>query len=81
MRERWDHFIQGAYTPPTAGRYLDDYAPTTGKKLAQVAAGDASDVAAAVAAAKAALPAWRTRRPVERGRVLLAIAKAIRDNA
>ncbi len=81
MRERWDHFINGVYTSPAAGRYLDDLAPTTGQKISEVAAGDAVDVAAAVASAKAALPGWRSRRPIERGRVLLAIAKAIRDHA
>jgi aldehyde dehydrogenase (NAD+) len=81
MQKRWEHFIDGAYVAPKSGRYLDEYAPTTGSKLAQIAAGDADDAAAAVAAAKAALPAWRTLRPIERGRVLLALAKAVRDNA
>ncbi|MBI5505801.1 MAG: aldehyde dehydrogenase [Deltaproteobacteria bacterium] len=81
MQERWDHFIDGAYVAPEAGRYLDDVAPATGNKIAEIAAGDAADAGAAVAAAKAALPEWRVRKPIERGRVLLSIAKAIRDNA
>ena len=42
MRERWDHFIDGAYVAPKSGRYLDDFAPTTGAKLSQIAAGDAA---------------------------------------
>jgi len=81
MQQRWEHFIDGAYVAPKAGRYLEDIAPTTGQKIAEIAAGDASDAAAAVAAAKAALPAWRVRKPIERGRILLAIAAAIRENA
>jgi len=81
MQERWDHFIDGVYVAPKAGRYLDDVAPTTGKKIAEIAAGDAADAHAAIAAAKTALPGWRVLKPVERGRVLLAIAKAVRENA
>ena len=81
MQKRWDHFIDGAYVAPKSGRYLDEYAPTKGTKLVEIAAGDAVDAASAVAAAKAALPGWRALRPIERGRVLLAVAKAIRDNA
>ncbi len=50
----------------------------TGRKIADVARGDASDVDAAVAAAKQAFPAWRDRRPIERGRILSEIARKIR---
>ncbi len=80
MPERWDHFIEGRATPPESGRYLDDHDPATGEKIADVARGDAADVDRAVASARAAFPAWRDRRPIERGRVLTEIARKIRAN-
>jgi aldehyde dehydrogenase (NAD+) len=79
MNERLDHFIAGQFRPPASGRYLEDFDPVTGRKIADVARGDASDVDSAVAAAKEAFPAWRDRRPIERGRILSEIARKIRD--
>src|SRR5262249_8122783 len=49
-----------------------------GGKIGEVARGDAADVDHAVAAARAAYPGWRDRRPIERGRVLLDVAHTIR---
>jgi aldehyde dehydrogenase (NAD+) len=79
VKRRWNHFIAGQSTLPRAGRYLDDYNPLSGEAIAEVARGDAADVDAAVAAARAAFPAWRDRRPVERGRILTEIARKIRE--
>jgi aldehyde dehydrogenase (NAD+) len=79
VKQRWNHFIDGRVTPPKSGRYLDEQDPVKGEKIGEVAAGDAADIEAAVAAAKAALPAWRDRRPIERGRILLEIARKIRE--
>ncbi len=81
MQERWDHYIGGASAAPDSGCYIDDLDPRTGAKISEVAAGNAADVAKAVASAKAALPAWRDQKPIERGRVLNAIATLIRDKA
>ena len=78
--KRWDHFIAGRCAPPRTGRYLDDHDPVSGGKIADVARGDAADVDAAVVAAKAAFPAWRDRRPIERGRILVEIARQIRSH-
>lgn len=78
---RLRHFIAGTETPPSAGSWLDIVSPRTLAPLALVAAGDAADVDAACRAAGAALPEWRARRPVQRGRVLAAIAAAIRADA
>ena len=49
------HWIDGAARPPANGAWLDVAAPAHGAVYAQVAAGDAPDVDAAVAAASAAL--------------------------
>jgi aldehyde dehydrogenase (NAD+) len=48
---------------------------------AQVASGTEADVALAVSAASAAAPAWGARRPTERGSIMLAIARKIREKA
>ena len=78
MVQTWDHFIGGRSVAPTTGRYLDAFNPCAGDVASKVAAGDARDVDMAVRAAAAAAPAWRARRPVERGRILMEIARAIR---
>jgi len=79
MAERLELFLDGAPVPPRAGRYLERRSPATGAHLGEVAAADASDVADAVASARRALPAWRDKKPIERGRVLLEIARRMRE--
>ena len=81
MKQRLDHYIGGRSVPPRSGRYLDDHDPLTGEKIADVARGDAADVDAAVRAAKASFPAWRDRRPIERGRILTEIARKLREHS
>src|SRR5262249_9703680 len=72
------HFGDANGVATRSGRYLDVHDPTTGGKIGEVARGDAADVDHAVAAARAAYPGWRDRRPIERGRVLLDVARTIR---
>ena len=79
MQERYTHFIGGAFVPPRAGRYLETRNPATGKRLAEIARGDEADVDAAVRAAESAFSGWRERRPIERGRVLLEVARRLRE--
>ena len=81
MKPRWNHFVEGRECEPRAGRWLDDHDPLTGEKISEIPRGDAGDVDAAVASAKAAFPAWRDRRPIERGRILTEIARKIREHA
>jgi aldehyde dehydrogenase (NAD+) len=81
MEQRWNHYIDGRSVLPKSGRYLDDYNPVTAEKISEVARGDAADIDTAVVAAKAALDEWRNRRPIERGRVLLEVARQIRAHA
>jgi aldehyde dehydrogenase (NAD+) len=78
MQSRYQQWIAGEAVPPKAGRYLDSTNPANGEKLTEIARGDADDAAAAVAAASAAFAGWRDRKPIERGRILLEIARTIR---
>ena len=76
--DRLDHFIDGAHVPPKGGEWLRPTDPRTGAPLAEVALGDGEDVDVACVAAAAALLDWRSRRPIQRGRILIEVARAIR---
>jgi 5-carboxymethyl-2-hydroxymuconic-semialdehyde dehydrogenase len=63
-----DHLINGK---PVASRsYFETLNPATQQVLAEVASGGAAEIAAAVAAAKAAFPAWAGRPATERAALL-----------
>ncbi len=79
--KKYDHFIDGCPTAPASGRYMESQSPTNRKPIGQVALGGADDVDKAVAAAQRALPGWRDQKPIERGRVLLDIARALRERS
>ena len=71
-------FIDGAWLDATDGRVVDLVDPATGRHLATVARGGAADIDAAVQAARDAFHGvWRRTPPVERGRILWAIAQRI----
>jgi aminomuconate-semialdehyde/2-hydroxymuconate-6-semialdehyde dehydrogenase len=57
------------------------YSPIDGAHLADVAAGGADEIDAAVAAARAAFPAWAALGPEGRHPILKRFAQAIRDHA
>ena len=64
------HFIAGRQVPGSSGRQQAVYNPATGAVARQVALASVEDVAAAVAAASAAQPAWGDTPPIRRARVL-----------
>jgi acyl-CoA reductase-like NAD-dependent aldehyde dehydrogenase len=74
-------FIGGTWTEAAAGGRTDVVDPATGEVVTTVARGQAADVDAAVAAARAALPAWRATPAPERARVLLRMAALVREHA
>lgn len=74
------NYINGKGVPPSTGRYIEKTDPRTGIALSEVADSGKPEVDAAVAAATAALPAWRAMRPAERGRILVEIGRALRDS-
>jgi acyl-CoA reductase-like NAD-dependent aldehyde dehydrogenase len=77
---RHDHWIDGRSTPPSSGAYLRTVNPATRDSGDEVAAGNASDVDRAVAAAAAAAPAWAARSAAQRADVLHAIADAMTEH-
>jgi aldehyde dehydrogenase (NAD+) len=73
-----NHFIDGKLVPPASGAYMDNHDPRTAEKIGSIALGDQTDVAMAVESAAKASRAWRDMRPLERGRILVEIARKIR---
>ena len=69
--ERLPLWIGGRAVAAHTTRYAEVTNPATGEVLRHVPLGDAADVDAAVAAATAALPAWRAAPALRRARVLM----------
>ena len=67
-------YINGAWRPSAGAGLIDVINPATERVFAQISAGDASDVDAAVAAATAAQPGWAALSGDERGDWLAKIA-------
>jgi malonate-semialdehyde dehydrogenase (acetylating) / methylmalonate-semialdehyde dehydrogenase len=68
-----DNYVGGRWTAAASLEELDVTNPATGETLARVPLSSADDLDAAVAAARAALPAWRGVSVIERGRRLFAL--------
>ena len=73
------HFIGGHWTEP--GETFDVSNPATRALLARVSQGTASNVNAAVAAARTALPSWRALTPHARARWLYALARGVQKHS
>ena len=74
-------YYGGAWHEPSLARYAETLNPSTGMPLGRVAVADASDVDAAVAAARIGSARWRAIAPLERARLLRAVADVVRKNA
>ncbi|CAH0213775.1 Gamma-aminobutyraldehyde dehydrogenase [Arthrobacter sp. Bi26] len=74
-------FISGQSQTGTSGRKLDIVDPSTGAVVETVTLASAADVDLAVAAARAAFPAWSTTTPGERSAVLSRFARLLEEQA
>ena len=74
-------FIGGEWKCATGGRTFDVIEPATGKQLAAVSEATGTDVNAAAAAARKALPKWQASSGYERARVLYSIGRAMQRHA
>jgi len=77
----WGHLIGGAWTAATGGPTLASLNPASGEQIAEIAAGTAADVEAAVAAASAAFPRWRRSTASTRSDLLLELATRVEQHA
>jgi len=72
--------INGEFVQSKSTQWRDILNPATQETLAQVPLATRDEIAAAVAAAKAAFPAWRKTSIGQRARVFLKYQQLIRDN-
>jgi malonate-semialdehyde dehydrogenase (acetylating) / methylmalonate-semialdehyde dehydrogenase len=74
------NYVAGRWVDAEASDALDDRDPATGELAARIPLSGASDIDAAVRAARAAQPAWREVPPPERARAVLAFRDALVRN-
>jgi aminomuconate-semialdehyde/2-hydroxymuconate-6-semialdehyde dehydrogenase len=74
------NYINGALVEPQSGEYIDNYQPATGKVYSLIPRSGSADIADAVAAAKAAFPAWSSMRNEERSAIMMRLSQLIQDN-
>lgn len=73
------NFIGGEWVPASSANALEVTDPATGDVLGHVPLSSTSDADAAVEAAKAAFPAWRSTPPIERARVLFRLKALLEE--
>ncbi len=76
---RISHWIGGALVPGASGRRGPVYDPATGRQAKEVDFASVDEVAAAVAAAKAAFPAWRATSLSRRTEILFNIRNLVAE--
>lgn len=77
--EKLQNYIGGTLQAPASGAYLDNYEPAKGKVYSLIPRSGADDVAAAVAAAEAAFPAWSALSNAERSKHLMRVSDRIAE--
>ena len=78
---KYDLLINGEWVPAEGGETFETFNPANGEKLADCANASPADIDRAVAAARAAFPAWAAKSPQERAALLLKVAALIDENA
>lgn len=78
--DRISHWIDGTVVPSTSGRNAAVFNPATGQQSAAVDLASVEEVDAAVAAAKAAFPAWRATSLSKRAEVLFRMRELVDAN-
>ncbi len=79
MTQRFGHWINGDWRDPSGGTWLASTQPGTDAVVCEIAEGNAADIDAAAVAASAAAASWRDLKPIERGRRLMALSRALRE--
>jgi lactaldehyde dehydrogenase/glycolaldehyde dehydrogenase len=79
MKE-YHNFINGRFIAASGGGRIEVTNPATGSLICTVPESTTSDLEAALAAAEAAQPGWARKPAIQRGAVLRAIARKIREN-
>ncbi|MGH6945852.1 MAG: CoA-acylating methylmalonate-semialdehyde dehydrogenase [Kiloniellales bacterium] len=80
MTEVIQHYIAGKRVAGTSGRQGEVYNPALGEVIRKVDLASEEEVRKAVAAAKAAFPAWAATSPLRRSRVLFRLKALLEQN-
>jgi malonate-semialdehyde dehydrogenase (acetylating)/methylmalonate-semialdehyde dehydrogenase len=80
MTRELTHFINGKHVAGTSGRFADVFDPNIGEVQARVPLASRAEVAAAIANAEAAQPAWAATNPQRRARVLMKFVDLVNQN-
>ena len=75
-----DLWIDGRRTPSRSGRAGDVFDPATGEVVRRAPFASAEEIDAAVAAARAAFPAWRDTPPLRRARILARLRELLEEH-
>ncbi|CAN5566897.1 aldehyde dehydrogenase family protein [soil metagenome] len=82
IKDRYDLFINGKFTPPSTRKYFDTINPATEKKISAVAEASAADVDKAVKSAQVAYDkTWSKMQASERGKYIYRIARILQEKA
>ncbi|MFC9089897.1 aldehyde dehydrogenase family protein [Nocardiopsis dassonvillei] len=82
LRETYELFVDGAFTPAEGGEYLTTLNPADETELARVSVAGPADVDRAVAAARRAFDTvWGPMPGAERGKYLFRIARIIQERS
>ena len=79
--EKLQNYIGGKLLAPSSGGYFDNFEPARGLAYSQIPDSDATDINAAVTAAKAAFGKWSVMPKQKRSQLLLRLADLIAENA
>ena len=80
LKDKYDNFINGAWTAPSTGQYFEVLSPVDGKLMAKAAHSAKLDIEMAVDAAYDAFQTWSQTSKTERSIILNKIADRIEAN-
>lgn len=75
--KRIQNFINGTFSDPQEGNYIDNIEPATGEVYCLIPDSTAADIQVAVEAAEKAFPIWSGMTGEQRGEILMRISKGI----
>ena len=81
MSDTLQHYINGRRVDGTSGRFADVFNPALGTVKTRVPLAGADELNLAVAAARAAAPAWGAASPLKRARVMMKFKALLDANA
>ena len=81
LKNKYELFIDGQFTPPISGKYFHTINPANGEKVASVAEAQQNDVEKAVLAARKAFPHWSGISGKERAKYVFRIARLVQEKA